>query len=100
MDSGYLGGKEDAVWRRSRGAAKVAAVFCLLSWMADPGVLFLPFFKLYINVKRFMEELKKEEDPIGREVQEGGDICTCGWFILMYGRNQHNIVKQWSFNSK
>ena len=28
----------------------------------------------------------------GREVQEGGGIC------LMFGRNQHNIVKQLSFN--
>ena len=95
-----LGCKEDAIWKRSRGAAEVAAVFCLLSWMADPRVLVLPFFKLYINVQRFTEELKKEEDPVGREVQEGGNIYTCGWFILMYGRNQYNIVKQLSFNSK
>ena len=34
----------------------------------------------------------------GREVQEGGDMYTYGWFMLMYGRNQHNIVKQLSFN--
>ena len=26
----------------------------------------------------------------GREVQKGGDMCI---FMLMYGRNQHNIVK-------
>ena len=25
---------------------------------------------------------------------------TCGWFVLMYGRNQHNIVKQISCNKK
>ena len=23
-----------------------------------------------------------------------GHMCTCGWFILMFDRNQHNIVKQ------
>ena len=35
----------------------------------------------------------------GKEVQEEEDICyTYGWFMLMYGRNQHNIVKQLSSN--
>ena len=29
----------------------------------------------------------------GREGHQGGDIC-----MLMYGRNQHNIVKQLSSN--
>ena len=27
-------------------------------------------------------------------------MCTCGWFMLTYSRNQHNIVKQLSFNKK
>ena len=36
---------------------------------------------------------------------EGGSrgrrhMYTCGWFMLMYGRNQHNIVKQLSSNKK
>ena len=35
----------------------------------------------------------------GREVQEGGDILyTYDLFMLMFGRNQHNTVKQLSFN--
>ena len=45
----------------------------------------------------------------GREVQEGGYMYsygytyvyhtyTYGWFMLMYGRNQHNIVKKLSSN--
>ena len=35
----------------------------------------------------------------GREVQEGGDICTpMADSLLMYGRNKHNIVKQLSSN--
>ena len=34
----------------------------------------------------------------GREVQEGKDMYTYDWFMLMYGRNQQNIVKQLSFN--
>ena len=36
----------------------------------------------------------------GREIQEGGDLYTYGWFMLIYGRNQHNIVKQLSSNQK
>ena len=42
-------------------------------------------------------------DRVGdrREGQEGGDIHnTYGWFMLMYGRNQHNIVEQVSPNLK
>ena len=27
-----------------------------------------------------------------------GHMYTFGWFMLMYGRNQHNIVKQLSFS--
>ena len=36
----------------------------------------------------------------GREVQKGGDICTYGWLMLVYGRNQHDIVKQLFFKWK
>ena len=33
-------------------------------------------------------------------IQEGGDIYiyNCDWFVLLYSRNQHNIVKQFSSN--
>ena len=34
----------------------------------------------------------------GRGVQDGGYMYTCGWFMLMYGKNHHNIVKQLSSN--
>ena len=35
----------------------------------------------------------------GGEVQEGGEhMCTCGWFTTLYGRSQHNVVKQLSSN--
>ena len=35
----------------------------------------------------------------GREIKDREDTCyTYGWFMLMYGRDQHNIVKQFSFN--
>ena len=45
-----------------------------------------------------------------REIQKGGDIYiqeggfiyiyiyNCDWFVLLYSRNQHNIVKQFSSN--
>ena len=29
-----------------------------------------------------------------------GHMYACGWFMLIYGRNQHNIIKQLSFNKK
>ena len=34
----------------------------------------------------------------GRDIQEGADICTTMADSLMFGRNQHNTVKQLSFN--
>ena len=36
----------------------------------------------------------------GREIQKGEDMCiqTYGWFMLIYGRSQHNIVKQLTSN--
>ena len=37
----------------------------------------------------------------GREVQEGGDVgIPVADFVLMHGRNQHNIVKQIFCNKK
>ena len=36
-------------------------------------------------------------DGMGREVgggiQDGGRMYTHGWFMSMYGKNHHNIVK-------
>ena len=29
----------------------------------------------------------------GRGVWDGGHMYTCGWFMLMYGKNHHKIVK-------
>ena len=29
----------------------------------------------------------------GRRVRDGGHMYTCGWFMSMYGKNHHNIVK-------
>ena len=38
-----------------------------------------------------------QRDGVGREVEGGfrvvGHMCTNGWFMLMYGKNHHNIVK-------
>ena len=36
----------------------------------------------------------------GRGIQEGEDMYTHGWFMLMFGRNQHKSIKQLSFNLK
>ena len=29
----------------------------------------------------------------GRGVQDGGHMYTCDWFMSMYGKSHHNIVK-------
>ena len=29
-----------------------------------------------------------------------GHTCACGWFMVMYGRNQHHIIKQLSSNER
>ena len=34
----------------------------------------------------------------GRQVQEEGNMYTYGRFMLLYGRNQYNTVKQLSSN--
>ena len=34
----------------------------------------------------------------GRVVQDRGHMYTCGWFMSMYGKNHHNIVKQLASN--
>ena len=38
-----------------------------------------------------------QRDGVGREpgrgVQDGGRMYARGWFISMYGKNHHNIVK-------
>ena len=38
-----------------------------------------------------------QKDGVGREVRVelrmGGHIYTRGWFMLVYGKNHHNIVK-------
>jgi len=39
-----------------------------------------------------------DQEKDGKVVPEGGDMHTDGWFMLMFGRNQQNSVKQLSFN--
>ena len=34
----------------------------------------------------------------GMEAQEGGDMYSYGWFMLIFGINQYNTVRQLSFN--
>ena len=29
----------------------------------------------------------------GRGVQDRGHMCNGGWFVSMYGKNHHNIIK-------
>ena len=34
----------------------------------------------------------------GSGVQDGERVCIHGWFMSMYGKNHHNIVKQLASN--
>ena len=37
-----------------------------------------------------------QKNGVGKQmagVQDGGHMCTHDWFISMYGKNHHNIVK-------
>ena len=36
----------------------------------------------------------------GKLRDRGPSIYNYGWFVLLYDRNQHNVVKQLSFNKK
>ena len=50
------------------------------------------------------DDLEGWEGGGGREGQEGEDIYmyiyiyTYNWYTVLYGRNQHNFVKQFSSN--
>jgi len=35
----------------------------------------------------------RDGEGSGRGVQDGGHMYTHGWFMSMYGKNHHNIVK-------
>ena len=45
-----------------------------------------------------MDHLLTKRDRVGKEVKGGsggrGHIYSCGQFMLMYGKNHHNISKQ------
>ena len=45
--------------------------------------------------------LRTQRDRVEKEVEGdsgwggvgGGHVCTCSWFMLMYGKNHHTMVK-------
>ena len=52
--------------------------------------------ELKLGLCNNLEGWDEKED--GKKVQERGHMYTNGWFMLMFDRNQHNPVKQLSFN--
>ena len=50
--------------------------------------------RTWMSIKKYVVE-GWDEVGDGRELQEGGDMYACGWFLLMYGRNQHNTVENY-----
>ena len=56
---------------------------------------------MYITICKIDGEPKArgttQKDRVGREVgcqfRMGGQLYTCGWLMLMYGKNHYNIVK-------
>jgi len=47
------------------------------------------------RARRTQNRMESKASVLGRK-----HMYTYGWFMLMHGRNQHNIVKQLSFNLK
>ena len=73
-------------------------------WENSIGTCILSYVKQIINPGSMHETecsgLVHWDDPEGwdgerggREVQDGEHMYTHGWFMWMYGKNQHNIVK-------
>ena len=64
-------------------------------WHSDEEII-LDYWRVANSI---YTNLKKQRT---REWEEGsrrrGYMYTCGWFIFLYNRNQHNIVKQLSSN--
>ena len=55
-------------------------------WIRDTNAN-TPNIRVYQNKSHLITQEK---------VQEGRDMYTYSWFMLMYGKNQYNIVKQLS----
>ena len=67
------------------GLCKTAMEICSMMQGAQPSALWQPRGEGWGG---------RWEGPSRRK----GNMYTYGWFMLMYGRNQHNIVRQFSIN--
>ena len=74
-------------------------------WMYKRFYLMLPLgYKIVTFTKRAQPGAPWQPRWVGWSGKQEGDsrgwehICTYGWFMLMYGRNQYNLVKQLSSN--
>ena len=82
-------------WKNSKGMTENNMEAC---WMEKCWVNVIIRMKYNMVTTVIVSNLKVYCMGGGREVQERGDICTpIGWLMLIYGRNQTNIVKK-SFN--
>ena len=96
------------IWNALSCYYKLPFTYCILPIR---GQCFCPNYMSTIKLfmyGRCLAYMKIERMKGGREVQGGGDIgdiyinihvYTYDWFMLMFGRNQHNSVKQVSLNS-
>ena len=81
-------GEGGTTWEQSieTYVSPYAIQIAIENWLYDAG-----------NSNPVLSDNLEELDGVGggREVQDGGDIClyiyTYCWFMLLYGRNQHNI---------
>ena len=75
-----------------------------LNGESSMGACTLPFIKqmgiCYMTQETHMRLCDNLEVwvGVGRRLKREGHMYTYVWFLLLYGRNQHNIVKQLSFN--
>ena len=66
---------------------------CIISyvkWIASPGLMHDTGCSGLVH---WDDPEWLDGDGGGRGVQDGGHMYTHGWFMWMYGKNHHNIVK-------
>ena len=68
----------------------------VMIWENSTETYLLPYVKQMASASWCMKQGTQSQcsrTTQRKGVQDGGHMCTRGWFMPMYGRNHHNIVK-------
>ena len=66
-----------------------------VKWTDSGNLLYM--YVWHRELKLVLCDNLEVKDGVERGWRGREHICTYGWFMLLYGRSQHNIVKQLSF---